>query len=144
MNIDINITHQEKNTFRKIYQILCLLTIFYVGFSYLVLEVYLHQYLFFWILFILMIVDFIFYVFEKIGLFPNSFAYLRINEEKIEKRNAGFFAKPETIYWVNVQGIDIKLFEIQLTTTSGKHISLDLANLTENNLKNCKGICKGY
>lgn len=71
----------------------------------------------------------------KKRIFADNFPYLRINEERIEKSKGGLFAKPEVSYWADVKLIEIKLFEIQLTTHHNILKKVDLTNLTDDNLK---------
>ncbi len=68
-------------------------------------------------------------------MFADNFPYLKINEERIERSKGGVFAKPEIIRWTDVKTIDLKLFEIHLTTLRNESIVVDLTNLTDENLK---------
>lgn len=58
--------------------------------------------------------------------------------QKIETSKGGFFAKPDISYWSEVKQIDLKLFEIHLITSDGKHKVVNLTNLTDDNLKMVK------
>ena len=52
-----------------------------------------------------------------------------------EKSKGGLFAKPDISYWADIKSIEIKLFELQLTTADNRLKKVDLTNLTDDNLK---------
>ncbi len=135
MNIDINLSGQEEGKFRKLYLVIGTLGLIYLMLMFLLPDVGLKHYYFSWIVFLPGFIEAILYGLGKKRIFADNFPYLKLNEERIEKSKGGLFAKPDIINWADVQYIEIKLFEIHLTTADNNLKKVDLTDLTDDNLK---------
>jgi len=133
MNIDINISGQEEGKFKTFYLVLGIVGLIYLTLSFIRPEMKINYVL--WIVFLPGFVESILYGLGKKRIFADNLPYLRINEDKIETSKGGLFSKPKEFYWSNVKNIDIKLFEIHLTTTDNTQSVIELSNLTDENLK---------
>lgn len=135
MNININMAGQEEGKFRKLYLVIGVIGIIYIALSFIIPNLAPGNNYFLWIVFLPGFAEAILYGLGKKRIFADNFPYIRIDEEKIEKSKGGFFAKPDITYWNSVTHIDIKLFEIRLTTLEGRLKTVDLEALTDENLK---------
>ena len=133
MNIDINLSGQETGKFRTFYLVIGIIGLFFLT-LYFVLPDMKFNY-FRWVIFIPGFIEAILYGLGKKRIFAEHFPFLKINDERIERSKGGLFAKPETDYWDKVKSIDIRLFEIQLTTIDNRISKVDLTTLTDDNLK---------
>lgn len=135
MNIDINLSGQEEGKFRTLYLVLGSLGLVYVTLTFALPDLGLRHYYFAWIVFLPGFIEAILYGLGKKRIFADNFPYLRINEERIEKSKGGLFSKLDINNWTDIKAIEIKLFEIQLTTIDNKLKKVDLTSLTDDNLK---------
>jgi len=135
LNIDINLSGQEEGKFRTLYLVIGTLGLIYVTLTILLPDLGLRHYYFSWIAFLPGFIEAILYGLGKKRMFADNFPYLRINDERIEKSKGGLFAKPNIHHWTDIKQIEIKLFEIQLTTIDNQLEKVDLTNLTDDNLK---------
>jgi hypothetical protein len=135
ITIDINLSGQEEGRFRFFYLLVGALGLLYLAITLLLPELELQRYYFYWIVFLPGLIEAILYGLGKKRLFADNFPYLRINEVCLEKSRGGFFAKPDIYYWSTISAIEIKLFELQLTTIDNKVKKIDLTSLTDDNLK---------
>ncbi|MCU0322367.1 MAG: hypothetical protein MUE72_08120 [Chitinophagaceae bacterium] len=135
INIDINLAAQEESKYRNLYLVLGICGFLWVILTLFIPDLRISFFYFYWIIFLPGFINAILYGLGKKRLFVNNFPYLKINDIKIEKSKGGIFAKPEVSYWADIKSIDIKLFELQLTTKDDKIKNFDLSNLTDDNLK---------
>ena len=135
MNININIAGQEEGKFRTFYLVVGILGLIYIALTFMTPDLGLTYNYFMWIVLFPVFIEAILYGLGKKRIFADNSPYLRIDDERIEKSKGGIFANPDIDYWKDVKNIDIKLFEIQLTTFDGRNKSVDLANLSDDNLK---------
>lgn len=135
INIDINLSGQEEGKFRALYLVLGISGIIWMTVTLIFPELGLRQFYFTWIVFLPGFMEAILYGLGKKRMFGDNFPYLRINDERIEKSKGGFFASPEVTYWTEIKSIEIKLFELEITTDKNERKSVDLNSLTDDNLK---------
>ncbi len=135
MNIDINIAGQEEGKLRMFYLVLGLLGTLYIAIMLFLPDLGMNHFYFGWILFLPGFIKAILYGLGKKRTFADNSPYLRINEERLEKSSGGIFSKQHVYYWTDVKALDIKLFEIQLTSKDNKVMTVALNNLTDDNLK---------
>lgn len=135
MDININLAGQEPKNFRTIYLVLGITGFIVITLTMLLPDFKLKHFYYSWIVFLPGIIEAILYGLGKKRILANHFPYLKINEERIEKSKGGIFAKPEIYDWSNIKSLDIKLFELQLTTTTNQQATIDLTQLTDDNLK---------
>ena len=135
MNIDINLAGQEEGKYRKLYLVLGTCGLIWITLTLVFPNFGLRPFYFAWIVFLPGFIEAILYGLGKKRVFADNFPYLKINEDRIEKSKGGLFAKPDISYWTDIKSIDIKLFELQLTTIDNKIKKVDLTNLTDDNLK---------
>lgn len=133
INIDINLSGQQDGKFRTFYLVIGTVGLMYFALTIILPELTFNY--FTWIVFLPGLIEAILYGLGKKRIFADHFPYIRINEEKIERSNGGFFAKPEIDYWKNIKSIDVRLFEIHLINTDNKSSKIDLTTLTDDNLK---------
>jgi hypothetical protein len=137
-SIIIHIAGQDVGNMKKIYLVIGILGILYILLSFLFLnDIGLHNYLM-WLVFLPGFVQAILYGSGKRRLFSNITPYLKIDQHKIENSSGGIFATPQTYMWDAIRNIDIKLFEIVLTTHKGEIHTISLNTLTDENLKRVK------
>jgi hypothetical protein len=138
MSININLVAQEERKFKTFYLVLGSAGLFFLLFTFIwPVFTFSGSYLM-WIAFIPGFIEAILYGLGKKRIFANNVPYLRMNEEQIERSKGGIFARHEIIRWADIKAIDLKLFEIQLTTLDNQSIQVDLTNLTDDNLKAVK------
>lgn len=133
VSIDINLSGQEEGKFRTFFLVLGLLGLAWIATSFIFPELTFN--FFTWLVFIPSCIQAIVYGLGRREILKDNFPYLRIDEHKIETNTGGFLAKPRITYWDTVKTMEIKLFEIQVTTTDGRVEKIDLDKLTDDNLK---------
>jgi hypothetical protein len=138
MSIDINLTTQEERKSKKLFLFLGILMFAWISTA-----------LFFpyssfsrwaWLPLLPNCIEAILYGLGKRGLFINNFPYLRIDDNRIESFGGGFLTKPKSVKWADTIHMEIKLFELIVTTTNEMKVSFDLTGLTDDNLKLVKDI----
>lgn len=135
MSIDINLAVQEERKFKTFYLVLGSCGLAFLVLTFIWPDLPFRSSYLMWIAFLPSMVDAILYGLGRKRMLADNFPYLKINEERIERSKGGVFAKPEIIRWTDVKTIDLKLFEIHLTTLRNESIVVDLTNLTDENLK---------
>ncbi|MFM8914171.1 MAG: hypothetical protein ACKOE6_14845, partial [Flammeovirgaceae bacterium] len=114
VSIDINLVAQEARTRQKTFLVLGILTALWF-IVYLIWPDF-RPSPYFWLPMLPSFVDAILYGLGRKRIMADNFPYLRIDHQKIESFGGGFFAKPKTVYWSQSNKVDIKLFEINVST----------------------------
>jgi hypothetical protein len=133
LNIDINLSGQQEGKFRTFYLVLGSTGLIYFALTLFIPDLNFNYYA--WIAFIPGFIESILYGLGKKRIFTDHFPHLQINDEIIEKSKGGLFAKSEIYHWDKVKSIDVRLFEIHITTTDNIKSNIDLTTLTDENLK---------
>jgi len=133
MVININLSTQEEGKYRMLYLVLGVWGLVFIGI--VIFYPNLRQAYLVWLPLIPSAVQSLLYGLGKKGMFAAHASYLRVNEERIEISKGGLFSRAITHYWKDTKSVDIKLFAIELTHFDGQVTSVNLENLTDDNLK---------
>lgn len=137
-SITIPIAEQDAGKMRKIFLVLGIIGLLYIILSsFLLDEIGFHNYLL-WLFFLPSCVEAILYGLGKKRLFTTNSPVLKIDQQQIEKSSGGIFVTPHIYKWDTIKNIDIKLFEVLLTTNEGEQHTISLHSLTDENLKAVK------
>lgn len=135
MEIHINIVRQGGEKIRTFYLVIGILGLSYILLSFIVPDFKLSNDYLIWIAFLPGFFEAIVYRLSKKKIVAEHLPYLKVNEEMIEVNKGIFSRKPDINHWANIKSINLKLYEIQLTTTDGIQKTIDLSNLSDTNLK---------
>lgn len=137
IQIDINLYGQVSGKLRTHFLILGAAGIIWVAVSVIMFETKRSAAYIGWIAMLPGFLHALFYGLGHYKTVADKLPYLRINREHMEAK-PGLFTKPIRYAWSDIKTIDVRLFEIVLTTTDDNTVRVDLSLLTDDNLKRVK------
>ncbi len=138
MSININLAAQEENKHKKVWLFIGIFLLVWLAVVVIFPAITFSKWG--WLPLLPTCIEAILYGLGKGGLFINNFPYLRIDENQIENFAGGFLSKPNSVQWADATHLDIKLFELIVTTKNQMQVSFDLTGLTDDNLKLVKDV----
>lgn len=139
LHIDINLYGQVSGKYRIHFLILGIVGIVGVGVAFMMFETPRTSAYLSWIAMLPGLLHALICGAGQYKTVADKLPYLRINRERIEMK-PGLFTKPTHYAWSDIKTIDVRLFEIVLTTTDDKTGRIDLSLLTDHNLKRVKDL----